>query len=227
MYPVPRMLIAAAFFLAVGYGIVALVFLSPAREGLIAYLFGLPVLAGIGIAIFARGEPGDQKPVHEPRLSEAEFEALEDRVDQLASTDTGAMAHAAHPRRGGRFDPARNEQDFQELVRQAIDELPPEFAHALDHVGVVVSDQGAVQRINGRRQPLYGLYIGHGGRSAYIIGAPAGGALPDRIVIFRDTLVHDYGNDPTRLRAAVTRTLRHELAHHLGWDEEGVRKLGL
>jgi FkbM family methyltransferase len=46
------------------------------------------------------------------------------------------------------------------LVREAIDELPPEFAHALDHVAVTVSDQGAVQRLNGRLQPLYGLYVG-------------------------------------------------------------------
>jgi predicted Zn-dependent protease with MMP-like domain len=227
MYPVPRMLITAAFFLAIGFGIVALVFLSPAREGLLVYLIGLPVIAGIVIAVFARGEPGDQKPVHEARLSEAEFEALEDRVDRLGSTDPAPRPHSGHPRSGGRFDPARNEEDFRELVRQAIDALPPEFAHALDHVGVVVSDQGSVQRVNGRRQPLYGLYVGYGGRSSYVIGAPTGGALPDRIVIFRDTLVHDYGHDPARLRAAVTRTLRHELAHHLGWDEEGVRKLGL
>jgi predicted Zn-dependent protease with MMP-like domain len=49
----------------------------------------------------------------------------------------------------------------------------------------------------------------------------------DRIVIYRDTLLRDFGHDPDRLRAQVTRTLRHELAHHLGWDEHGVRELGL
>ena len=92
---------------------------------------------------------------------------------------------------------------------------------------MVVSDQGAVQRLNGRLQPLYGLYVGYGGRSSYLIGAPVSSALPDHIVIFRDTLVHDYGNDPNRLGMEVTRTLRHELAHHLGWDETGVHALGL
>ena len=33
--------------------------------------------------------------------------------------------------------------------------------------------------------------------------------------------------DPELLRAQVERTVRHEIAHHLGWDERGVRDLGL
>jgi predicted Zn-dependent protease with MMP-like domain len=228
MYALPRMLMVAALFVAIGYGIVALFFLAPTRDGLTLYLWGVPVLIAVGLAIFARGEPSDQTTVHRPRMPEAEFDALEDRVDRLGRESQSADApQARHPRNAAVFDPAANEKDFIELVRQAIDELPPEFAHALDHVGVVVSDQGAVQRVNGRPQPLYGLYIGHAGRRSYTIGAPVTSALPDRIVIFRDTLVHDYGHDPDRLREQVTRTLRHELAHHLGWDEKGVRALGL
>ena len=227
MYPVPRMLIAGALLVAIAYAIVALVFLAPARQALIMYLWGIPLLAGIVIAIFARGEPSDQTAVHTPRLSDADFNALEDRVERLAAVEPADDARARQAHSGVRFDPAHNEKDFIELVRRAIDDLPAEFAQALDHVAVVVSDQGAVQRINGRLQPLYGLYIGYGGRSSYIIARPAPDALPDRIVIFRDTLVRDYGNDPGRLRTAVTQTLRHELAHHLGWDEKGVHALGL
>jgi predicted Zn-dependent protease with MMP-like domain len=51
--------------------------------------------------------------------------------------------------------------------------------------------------------------------------------LPDEILIFRDTLVRDFGDDPKRLRAHVIQTVRHEVGHHLGFDEAGVRKLGL
>jgi predicted Zn-dependent protease with MMP-like domain len=51
--------------------------------------------------------------------------------------------------------------------------------------------------------------------------------LPDRIVIYQDTLERDFGWDPDLLRAQVERTLRHELAHHLGWHERGVSELGL
>jgi hypothetical protein len=49
----------------------------------------------------------------------------------------------------------------------------------------------------------------------------------DRIVIYQDTLERDFGHDPELLRAQVERTLRHEVAHHLGWHERGVRDLGL
>ena len=46
-------------------------------------------------------------------------------------------------------------------------------------------------------------------------------------MIFRDTLRRDFGHDPEQLRDQVTRTVRHELAHHVGFDELGVRGLGL
>ena len=50
---------------------------------------------------------------------------------------------------------------------------------------------------------------------------------PDRIVIFRDTLRRDFGHDADLLRGQVTRTVRHELAHHVGFDELGVKGLDL
>jgi predicted Zn-dependent protease with MMP-like domain len=90
----------------------------------------------------------------------------------------------------------------------------------------MVSDQGAVQRRNGRPQPLFGLYVGYSKNSSFL-GAPRRADQPDRIIIFRDTLTHAYGGNPELLRDEVTRTLRHELAHHLGYDEPGAHALGL
>jgi predicted Zn-dependent protease with MMP-like domain len=108
------------------------------------------------------------------------------------------------------LDP-RNPAEFEELVRQALDDLPDLLLRALDHVAVVISDRG-------RKHRAYGLYQGD---------TVARDDVPDRIVIFRDTLLRDFGDDPDELRAQVTRTVRHELAHHLGADELGVRELGL
>lgn len=100
---------------------------------------------------------------------------------------------------------------FEALVADAIDALPEAFQKLLEKVPVVVSDRGAENR-------AYGQYFGDGmARERY----------EDRIVIYRDTLERDFGHDRELLAQQVERTLRHELAHHLGWDEGGVGGLGL
>ena len=110
-----------------------------------------------------------------------------------------------------------SEKEFEALVGSALDDLPIEFQRALQNVAVVVSDRGDEHH-------AYGLYVGYraGGRS--ILG---GGGIPDEILIFRDTLVRDFGDDPENLRAKVAETVRHEVAHHLGFNEVEVRDLGL
>jgi predicted Zn-dependent protease with MMP-like domain len=136
--------------------------------------------------------------------SEADFERLVLRSEELA------REHLSDEPDFGELDPY-DPRDFEMLVREALDDLPDLLVKALDHVAVVVSDQG-------RKHGAYGLYQGD---------TVARDNYPDRIVIFRDTLLRDFGHDPERLRDQVTRTVRHELAHHLGADELGVRELGL
>jgi predicted Zn-dependent protease with MMP-like domain len=100
---------------------------------------------------------------------------------------------------------------FESLVADAIDRLPDQFQEVLASVPVVVSDLGTEER-------AYGQYYGDGiARERY----------EDRIVIYRDTLERDFGHDRDLLAKQVEVTLRHELAHHLGWDETGVGGLGL
>jgi predicted Zn-dependent protease with MMP-like domain len=107
-------------------------------------------------------------------------------------------------------DPGDSDQ-FEALVVDAIDALPEEFQRVLENVAVVISDRGAEVR-------AYGQYYGDGvARERY----------EDRIVIYQDTLERDFGHDRDLLARQVEQTLRHELAHHLGWDERGVGGLGL
>lgn len=100
---------------------------------------------------------------------------------------------------------------FEALVVDAIDALPDEFQRLLERVAVVVSDLGFERN-------AYGEYFGDG---------VAAERYEDRIVIYRDTLERDFGHDRGLLARQVEQTLRHELAHHLGWDEHGVGGLGL
>jgi predicted Zn-dependent protease with MMP-like domain len=144
--------------------------------------------------------------------SERDFEALVERTERLARAELSGEGEDElldDDDDDYGIDPW-NEEDFKALVRSALDELPLEFHRALEHVAIVVEDQG-------RSHGAYGLY--HGPTIAHDGFA--------RIVVFRDTLVRDFGHDLDLLRAQVVRTVRHELAHHLGWDEDGVRGLGL
>ena len=139
--------------------------------------------------------------------SETEFEQLVRRSERLAREGL-----AVDPEESDfmELDPL-DDNDFEELVRDALDDLPDLLRNALAHVAIVISD-------GGRRQGAYGLYQGDG---AFRDNAH------DRIVIFRDTLRRDFGEDPDMLREQVTRTVRHELAHHVGFDELGVSRLDL
>jgi predicted Zn-dependent protease with MMP-like domain len=141
--------------------------------------------------------------------SEEDFERVVLRAERLAREGL-----AAEPDESEFLDlDPYDDDDFEELVRDALDDLPDLLRAVIENhnVAVAISD-------GGRRRRAYGLYHGDGA---------ARDDVPDRIVIYRDTLRRDFGHDPELLREQVTRTVRHELAHHIGFDELGVRGLGL
>jgi predicted Zn-dependent protease with MMP-like domain len=163
----------------------------------VAVLFGGAMAIGLRLADWRDPE------------SEEDFEQVVLRAERLAREGL-----AAEPEESEFLDlDPYDDDDFEELVRDALDDLPDLLRNLVENhnVAVVISD-------GGRRQRAYGLYHGDGA---------ARDDVPDRIVIFRDTLRRDFGHDPELLRQQVTITVRHELAHHVGFDELGVQGLGL
>jgi predicted Zn-dependent protease with MMP-like domain len=207
-----RILFSAVAALTVGLGLVS-VFAGfsdslPVRllQGLAVFGAGAVILGGAVVLALVH-MAGWRDPE-----SEEDFEELVQRAERLAAE--GVWGDGEDDL-GGLVDdeplPVSDDEDFKALVRSAVDDLPLEFHRALEHVAIVVSDGGS-------RRRAYGLYQGD---------TVARDFFHDRIVIFKDTLLRDFGHDPEMLKAQVTRTVRHELAHHLGWDEKGVRGLGL
>ena len=203
-----RILLSAAVALSAGLAVVAALsgFSDSTPIRLIqGAAFLVLLIFGVGGAMGALGVrmAGWQDPE-----SEEDFERVVERAERLARDGT---APEPDEMEFAELDPL-DDEDFEELVREALDELPDLLQRALGrNVAVVISD-------GGRRRKAYGLYHGDG---------VARDDIPDKIIIFRDTLRRDFGHDADLLREQVTITVRHELAHHLGADELGVRELGL
>jgi predicted Zn-dependent protease with MMP-like domain len=114
---------------------------------------------------------------------------------------------------------------FRRLVRRALASLPPEVHDALDNVAIVVEREPsrADRRSSGIEadDDLFGLYVG-----TPLIERTAGAfPLPDRIVIYQGPLERAF--HPRDIPAEVAKTVRHELAHHFGTDDDRLEQLGL
>ncbi len=103
------------------------------------------------------------------------------------------------------------ETDFEQLVADALDELPDDIRSLMTNVAVTVEDEPPPG------QNLLGLYEGipWGKRGPYYSGA-----LPDKITIYRGPMERMTGGDPERLRSQVRRTVFHEIAHHFGISDQ-------
>ena len=209
MTPPRRILVAAVLALSLGMTTIVLLDGGFSDSGFtrFAETVGVVIVAGAallgGMAIVGLRMADWREPE-----SEEEFERVVLRAERLAREGL-----AVEPDEDEFLDlDPYDDEDFEELVRDALDDLPDWARAALDrNVAVVISD-------GGRRRGAYGLYHGDGATRDEI---------PDRIVVYRDTLRRDFGHDPELLREQVTITVRHELAHHIGFDELGVQDLGL
>jgi predicted Zn-dependent protease with MMP-like domain len=104
---------------------------------------------------------------------------------------------------------------FEDVVRSALDTIPPEIASALRNVAVVVEDE------NPDDPELYGLFEG----IPLTEGGPGPGDLPNRIAIYRVPLEADFA-DEAELRDEIRVTVLHELGHYFGLDEDRLGELG-
>jgi predicted Zn-dependent protease with MMP-like domain len=111
--------------------------------------------------------------------------------------------------------------DFDEVIDDAIDALPPAFAEQLGSVAIVVEEEPTVDQLTSvRAGGLFGLYQGVPRTRWGADAAP----LASKITLFRGPLMRA-NRDPERLKLAIRETLLHEIAHHFGIDDDRLREL--
>lgn len=112
---------------------------------------------------------------------------------------------------------------FEQLVKEALDTLPKEFAKKLDNVGIVVEERPSYYQLNKMNIPpnglLFGLYEGvpKTKRGYY------SGVLPDKITIFMNPILYvSYSLED--VRSKVRNVVIHEIGHHFGLSDEQLYK---
>lgn len=116
-------------------------------------------------------------------------------------------------------------EEFEKLVSEAIEGLPQNIRDKMDNVAVVVEGLPTADQLKkgGTRKSdiLLGLYEGVPRTSR---GAGYNLVLPDKITIFKNS-IEAITSSPEEIKKQVSETVWHEIAHHFGFSEDGVRNL--
>jgi len=117
------------------------------------------------------------------------------------------------------------DEQFNDLITQAMDELPQERIAGLQNVAIVFEDNPSEEQHTKLKlrgdQTLLGLYEGI---PLIKRGIGYNFVLPDKITLFKNALSHRASN-PAELKEEIKHTLWHEIAHYYGLDHDQIRKL--
>jgi predicted Zn-dependent protease with MMP-like domain len=116
-------------------------------------------------------------------------------------------------------------QEFNRLVEEALDDIPPRFRQAMKNIAIVLEDEPSAELLADLEieppDSLYGLYQ----------GTPLterswgyGNALPDRISLFQRTIEED-SEDAEDVIVCIAETLIHEIGHYFGLSEEQIEEI--
>ena len=117
----------------------------------------------------------------------------------------------------------RNE--FNRLVEEALDDIPPRFRAAMKNIAIVVEDAPSPELLAEMEiappDSLYGLYQ----------GTPLterswgyGNTLPDRVTLFQQ-VIEDDSEDAEDAIVCIAETLIHEIGHYFGLSEEQIEEI--
>jgi|AntAceMinimDraft_9_1070365.scaffolds.fasta_scaffold16744_3 predicted Zn-dependent protease with MMP-like domain len=119
-----------------------------------------------------------------------------------------------------------NQEEFEKIIEKSVSSLPEKIQKMMENVAICIDDEipdirkkrGGI-RVSGN---LLGLYQGipktTWGRSA------VSGRLPDKITIFKKN-IEKSAKTKEKIEELIKIVVWHEIAHHFGFEEEGVRKL--
>ena len=116
-------------------------------------------------------------------------------------------------------------EQFQNLVLQALSDLPEDVRHSIQNVDGVVDDVASINQIAGtgieNAMDLLGLYEGIPLTERYGYEM----VLPDKVTLFQKP-IESICDTQEQMAEEISKTLIHEIAHHFGLDDDHIDRLG-
>jgi predicted Zn-dependent protease with MMP-like domain len=118
------------------------------------------------------------------------------------------------------------DDQFSQLIGEALDQLPEKYTSKLDNVLITYEDEPSAQQRTKLKlacnQSLFGLYEGIPMTKR---GNGFSGQLPDKITLFKLPLFHYAAGDESKFQAQIKHTLWHEIAHYFGLEHDRIHEL--
>ena len=115
---------------------------------------------------------------------------------------------------------------FEQIVAEAMQQLPSRFSEAIDNVGIRVQDAPTRAQLRDwdidPDEILLGIYVGiplTERTTNYNLVAP------DLIYLFQKNIAEECENED-EMREVIRHTLFHEVAHYFGIDDDRLEELG-
>jgi predicted Zn-dependent protease with MMP-like domain len=120
-------------------------------------------------------------------------------------------------------------QQFSQLVKETLENLPEFFKKRLENVDVVVEETSNPVI---KKNPNLGL------KKGLILGLYQGipqnrrtqayqGVLPDKITLYKRHIERIAGGKVTKIKEVIKYTIQHEIAHHFGISDKRMKDLGV
>jgi predicted Zn-dependent protease with MMP-like domain len=119
-----------------------------------------------------------------------------------------------------------SDREFAEIIRSALDRIPPEIRHHIANVAITVQDRPLRALMADMGLPpgeeLFGTYMGGSLTERSVTYPPL---YPESIIVFKEPL-ENACDTPEELAEEIEITIVHEVAHFFGISEERLRELG-
>lgn len=195
-----------------------------------AYFFFLRAEAHFDLVEFPEARDDTRRAI----AVHPDFAAAHDLLSRVLDHLGDAEGAAASAKEANAIDPEGfplplevADDVFDRLVERSVKELPREIRRKLDEVPVLVQALPSPEMLTGEEPPLtpdlLGLFVG---RHIFAEGSTAVPAAPGAIYLFRRNLLRAC-DDVDELAREIGITVRHEVGHLLGLDEDDLEDWGL